>query len=251
MKKLNRKRKRRIIIYILFIILVLLVVFAVRMVRRLTSPGVDTSAGIEYMKNAEADDITSIEQKISQLESQENSGEDTRNAKDKFAGTVVMGDSVTAGFTDYDVLNASSVVSRIGAPLDDLDEQVEQVKGLAPRIIFLALGRDDILAGDDDTETFVEKYTSLVETLKKEVPDAHIFVNSLFPALDSADSSASAIQNLSSYNEALEQICDRQQIGFIDETGILDEKYYEEDGVHFTEEFYSVWADYMAEVAAL
>ena len=122
MKKLNRKRKRRIIIYILFIILVLLVVFAVRMVRRLTSPGVDTSAGIEYMKNAEADDITSIEQKISQLESQENSGEDTRNAKDKFAGTVVMGDSVTAGFTDYDVLNASSVVSRIGAPLDDLDD---------------------------------------------------------------------------------------------------------------------------------
>ena len=35
----------------------------------------------------------------------------------------------------------------IGAPLDDLDQQVEQVKGLAPRIIFLALGRDEILAG--------------------------------------------------------------------------------------------------------
>ena len=28
-------------------------------------------------------------------------------------------------------------------------------------------------------------------------------------------------------------------------------QYYEEDGVHFTEEFYSVWADHMAEVAAL
>lgn len=251
MKKLNRKRKRRIIIYILFIILVFLVIFAVRMIRRLTSPGVDTSAGIEYIKNAEADDITSIEQKISQLESQENGGEDTRNAKDKFAGTVVMGDSVTAGFTEYDVLNASSVVSKMGATLDDLDEQVEQVKGLAPRIIFLALGRDDILAGGGDTETFVENYTTLVETLKKEIPDAHIFVNSVFPVLDSADSGAASLQDVSAYNSALEQICDKQQIGFIDDTGIIDGKYYEEDGVHFTEEFYSVWADYMAEVAAL
>lgn len=250
MKKLNRKRKRRIIIYILIVILVLLVIFAVYMIRRFTSPGMDTSDGIQYIRKAEADDIASIEQKISQLESRENGGEDTRNARDKFAGTVVMGDSVTAGFTEYDVLNASSVVSKMGAALDDLDQEVEQVKGLAPRIIFLALGRDEILA-DGDTETFVENYTALVETLKKEIPDAHIFVNSVFPALDTAEGDSASLQDVSAYNSALEQICDKQQIGFIDDTGIVNSQYYEEDGVHFTEEFYSVWADHMAEVAAL
>ena len=48
-----------------------------------------------------------------------------------------MGDSITEGFSEYDVLNASSVVSKIGVHLNELDEQVQQVKELDPQVIFL------------------------------------------------------------------------------------------------------------------
>ena len=51
-----------------------------------------------------------------------------------------MGDSITEGFTEYDILNTSSVVAKIGVHLDELDEQIKQVKKLSPGIIFLSLG---------------------------------------------------------------------------------------------------------------
>lgn len=55
-----------------------------------------------------------------------------------------MGDSITEGFTEYDILNTSSVVAKIGVHLDELDEQIKQVKKLSPGIIFLSLGMNDV-----------------------------------------------------------------------------------------------------------
>ena len=49
----------------------------------------------------------------------------------------------------------------------------------------------------------------------------------------------------------LRQMCDDLQLGFIDNTDLVQDQYYEEDGVHFKAEFYPLWADRMAEVAAL
>ena len=54
-----------------------------------------------------------------------------------FASTVVMGDSITEGFTAYDVLNANSVVSKIGASLTDLDDQCEKLKEINPQMVFV------------------------------------------------------------------------------------------------------------------
>ena len=53
------------------------------------------------------------------------------------------------------------------------------------------------------------------------------------------------------YNAALEQLCDSQRVGYIDNTGIVEDQYYEEDGIHFNQSFFSVWAENMAEVAVL
>ena len=203
-------------------------------VTRLTSSGADTEEGIAYIKAAEAEDITVIEQKIAQLESQDGGEEDTRSAKEKFASSVVMGDSITEGLVEYDVLSASSVVSKIGVHLDELDDQVAQVKELNPQVIFLTFGMNDIIENGEDTERFRSDYEALVKQIQEEVPDAHIFVNSIFPVLDTAV-----------------EMCTKLQIGFIDNTELVSDRYYEEDGIHFKAEFYPLWADRMAEVASL
>lgn len=39
-----------------------------------------------------------------------------------------MGDSISSGFSEYDVLNASSVVAKRGIQLEGLDEQISQAK---------------------------------------------------------------------------------------------------------------------------
>ena len=220
-------------------------------ITRFTSSGGDTEEGIAYIKAAEAEDITVIEQKIAQLESQDGREEDTRSAKEKFASSVVMGDSITEGLVEYDVLSASSVVSKIGVQLDELDDQVAQVKELNPQVIFLTFGMNDVIEDGEDTAQFRSDYEALVKQIQEEVPDAHIFVNSIFPVLDTAVENEPALERISEYNTVLSEMCTKLQVGFIDNTELVSDQYYEEDGIHFKAEFYPLWADRMAEVASL
>ncbi len=253
MKRISRKRKRKRLLLIgaCALVLILLVILAVQGIRRLTSPRVDTEQGVEYIKAAESEDIATIEQKISQLEQQDGRDDTDRSCKEKFASSVVMGDSITEGFSEYDVLNASSVVSKIGVHLNELDEQVQQVKELDPQVIFLAYGMNDVISTAGDTDQFLEEYETLVDQLREEVPNAHIYVNSIFPVTDSAVKKEPELAQISEYNTALKGMCDEMQVGFIDNTELVEDQYYEEDGVHFKAEFYPIWAERMAEVAAL
>ena len=170
-----------------------------------------------HIKGKESADAKTIEQKINQLEKKDGTGDssDTRSMKERFSGAVVMGDSIAASFTEYDVLNTSSVVAKIGIHFSELDDQIEQAKQLDPQIVFLAYGMNDVTKTNGDVE--------------KE------------PAL----------ANIADYNEKLEAMCEKKQIGYIDNSDIIEDEYYEEDGIHFKANFYPIWAEKMAEVATL
>ena len=250
MKRINKRKKRLLLIGACAAVLILLVILAAWGIRQLVTPKVDTEQGLSYIRAAESEDITTIEQKINQLERQDG-GEDSRSYKEKFASSIVMGDSIAEGFSEYDVLNASSVVSKIGVHLYELEEQVKQAADLNPQVIFLALGMNDVIATAGDTEQFLEQYEAVVAQLREAVPNAHIYVNSIFPVQDSAIEKEPELAQISEYNTVLRQMCDDLQLGFIDNTDLVQDQYYEEDGVHFKAEFYPLWADRMAEVAAL
>lgn len=51
-----------------------------------------------------------------------------------------MGDSISEAFTEYDLLNASSVVAKIGVELDELDDQIKQWQTLTLRLFFFPMG---------------------------------------------------------------------------------------------------------------
>lgn len=251
MKRIRRKTKRRIILGAIAVVAVLLIILIVNGVRSLFGGHPDTSAGVEYIQQEEAGDVAAIEEKISQLEAQDNNGEDTRSLKEKFMGAVVVGDSITEGFAEYDVLNASSVVAQIGVHLTELDDMIAKVKELSPGIVFLSLGMNDVTATNGDTEQFTSEYKAVIEQFQEEVPDAHIFVNSIFPVQDSAASEEAALASIPQYNEALQTLCESMSVGYIDNTDLVQDQYYEQDGIHFKSEFYPIWGENMAEVAAL
>ena len=110
---------------------------------------------------------------------------------------------------------------------------------------------NDVPATNGDTEAFVEEYRAVLEKIQEEVPDAHIFVNSIFPVQDKAVEEEPALEKIPDYNSALAELCDSERIGFIDNSSLVADEYYEEDGIHFKADFYPVWAEHMAEVAAL
>lgn len=252
MKKIKQKTKRKIVFAASILAAALVIVLIVQGVRGLFYKKADTSAGLEYIHGEEKGNITEIEKKIELLEKKDGeAGTGERSLKEKFTGAVIVGDSITEGFTEYDVLNASSVVAKIGVHLDELDEQIKQVKELSPGIIFLALGMNDIEHTNGDADEFSKQYGAVVDKLKKDVPGAHIFVNAIFPVQEKAVKEKPVFTEIENYNEELKALCDKKQIGFIDNSDLVSDEYYEQDGIHFKSAFYPVWAEKMAEVAGL
>ena len=137
MIRIKRKTKRYLILLGLAAAVVILVLLIVHGVRSVLRPDTDTSAGLEYIQQEEAGSVAEIEDKINLLEQQERAeagdSEDTRSVKERFSGAVVIGDSVTQGFSEYDILNTSSVVSKIGVHLYEADELIDQAEALSPR----------------------------------------------------------------------------------------------------------------------
>lgn len=252
-----KKRRRKSVIYCCAAIGVLLLgIVIVEGVQSLSKSKVDTSEGIEFMKQAESADVTKIENKIAKLEekdkSEDRQEEDTdRNYKAIFANSVIMGDSITEAFTEFDILNASSVIAKIGVELDELDDQIAKVEKLNPQTIFLSYGMNDIIATKGDTKEFIKQYDALLKELQKTLPDTKIFVNSIFPVQKQEIEREPSFEKLPDYNEVLRELCDKRQIAFVDNTDLISDRYYEEDGVHFKATFYPYWLNHMAEVASL
>jgi hypothetical protein len=105
-KTIKRKQKLGIRIGVGCALVITVILLAVQGVSNLTKKPVDTSEGIAYIKGKESADAKTIEQKINQLEKKDGTGDssDTRSMKERFSGAVVMGDSIAASFTEYDVL---------------------------------------------------------------------------------------------------------------------------------------------------
>ena len=124
---------------------------------------------------------------------------------------MILGDSVAEGFEEYDILNASSVAAEIGVHLDELDGQISKVKELSPGVLFLYLGMNDVTATNGDVDRFVSEYKSVLDRLREEVPDAHIFVNSIFPVQEKALEEEPLLEKIPEYNDALKELCETFQ----------------------------------------
>ena len=252
MIKIKRRTKRYLIISGMIAAVIILAVLIVHGVGSLVRGDTDTSAGLEYIKQEESGSVAEIEAKINLLEKQDGEeGEDTRSIREKFNGAVVVGDSIAQGFTEFDVLNTSSVVSKIGVHLYELDDLISQVKEISPGTVFLAMGMNDLSATEGNVDESISQYAEVLKKVAEEVPDANVFVNSIFPAQENAIEDDPYLEHISEYNTALKELCDSRGIGFIDNTNLVEDKYYEEDGLHFKADFYPLWAEHMAEVAAL
>lgn len=255
MKQYNkRKNRRKIEVYSRIaatgVVAAILVVIGVRLSNK--HENAEISVGIKYIESNEKKDVASVETKIERVEAKEKEEAykaGTISLKEMFASTVVMGDSITEGFTAYDVLNANSVVSKIGASLTDLDDQCEKLKEINPQMVFVSYGMNDVINTNGDTDRFIKQYKELITKIQKEVPDTKILINSIFPVQQSAIAEKPVLANISKYNEALQKMCDELQIAYVDNTDLVKDEYYDEDGIHFVSEFYPIWADHMVEVS--
>ena len=100
----RKKKISRIYIGAGCITVLILLGVVIHGVKQFTAENADTKKGIEYIQSKENEEVKVIEQKIASLEAKDPASGDTeRSLKDRFSGAVVMGDSISSGFSDNSI----------------------------------------------------------------------------------------------------------------------------------------------------
>ena len=148
-------------------------------------------------------------------------------------------------------LDTSKVVAEKGMHLDQTGDLIRTAAELKPEVLFLALGLNDISGTDGDTDAFIEKYKAVLANVREQMPDAVLYINCVLPVSTQKEEEEPVYAKIPDYNTALKAMCDEEGITFIDNTEIVKDEYYEQDGEHMKAEYYPIWAEHMAEVAGI
>lgn len=241
---MNKNRK-----WIFIVASAVLLVLAIVLIRGLWDPNSEEKKkGIDYLKQLETQDMETVEKNVKKVK-KEAQAQAMENGElsvwAQFSDYAIFGDSRSVGFTFYEFLDSQRVMAEAGLTLADIPTYLEQMKTLNPSYMILCTGINDVSIGYWPTaEEYVEAYDETMNTLMKELPDTHIYVNSIFPAQDPAFDKSALWRNIPEYNEAVKAWCEEKGYSYIDNTQVFEEHkdLYDIDGIHFQKDFYEYWA---------
>lgn len=182
-----------------------------------------------------------------------------------FTDALFIGDSRTVGLQEYSTVSQADYYAATGltvykaleskfVTLDGMEDKLTLEEALSKRKygkIYIMLGINEM--GTGTVDTFIEKYTEIIDTIRELQPEALIFIQGIMQ-VTTAYSEASDyihIQDIAERNERLELLADGRQILYLDinpllcdENGGLHEV-YTSDGVHLKADFMFVWVDFL------
>ncbi|MEG0109158.1 MAG: GDSL-type esterase/lipase family protein [Lachnospiraceae bacterium] len=247
----RKKKVKRIIIFSGGVIVVLLAILVVNFgINKWIGDHVDTTEGVKIIKQLEHTDIKDFETKIQGLEEKEQE-QANKPLNERFAGSVILGDSITQGFSEFEVLDSSIIIADIGVRLTGVEEELSKAEELNPTYVFLCYGENDVKATKGDTAVFKQQYKNVIERLKQSLPNANIYINSVLPVKQKQIDIEPSYAEVPKYNKTLQELCIEEKVTFIDNTELVQDEFYESDGIHQMIDYYPIWAKHMAEVAGI
>ncbi len=213
------------------------------------SKGIDTKEGVSAVMAMNAADVNDIEDEIrhekavykaKQAESKAVSG-GVNTLAAMFDDVLIVGDSLMEAIEVYNILPDKTVEAKVGASLADLKESVDTITAQNPQYIVLHYGCNQI-GVKDKAKDFCDDYASIIGIIKKKLPEAHIYVDSIFPVGDRAYKQNSYLKNIDYYNTYIKKMCKDTGVTFIDCDKIWDgigTEYYDGDDIHPKYEFYT------------
>ncbi|MDY5021388.1 MAG: GDSL-type esterase/lipase family protein [Blautia sp.] len=271
---MNRKNNKRSAFRISFVVIPAAVIAGAGIIafcvwRPSSHQDIACQENVARLEQLETSDISSIEKQLQELKQQNNeealsamqedissgSGSVLSNVeiRQKFQGTVIIGDSITESIMEYGFLDTDVVISKRGLSIADADEQLDTAISLYPSCVFLAFGSNDLELYDGNVEPFKEAYKTQVSKLQSSLPDVPVYINGILPLQDVAIAQNDALSHYPEFNAALEELCTELGCTFIDNSFIVENNpsMYEPDGEHVIMDFYPLWLTYMAEMAGL
>lgn len=201
--------------------------------------------GVSKLKELETKDISQIESEIKNINNKNTINEspivNNDNLKEIFNGTVFMGDSLTEPLSFYNILNEDSVLGIKGRDVIKAKKNdIGTLKSLNPKNIVMMYGMNDLLLFNNSKE-FRKNYENLINEVKKELPNSEIYINSVFPVSNKAIAKEQGLSKVNDFNNELKEMCNVNNIKFIDTTSMVKEDFYEPDGIHMKANFYTPW----------
>lgn len=201
--------------------------------------------GVIKLKALEAKDISQIESEVKNINNKntlnENPTVNNGDLKEIFNGTVFMGDSLTEPLSFYNILDEDSVLGIKGRDVIKAKKNdLGTLKSLNPKKIVMMYGMNDLLLFNNSKE-FRKNYESLINEVKEELPNVEIYINSVFPVTNKAIAKEQGLSKVNDFNNELKEMCNANNIKFIDTTSMVKEDFYEPDGVHMKANFYTPW----------
>lgn len=169
--------------------------------------------------------------------------------KNIFKDDVFLGDSQTEALSAYDILSETSVVAKKGKTTTLALGDVQTVKNLNPKRVFILFGLND-LENFDDLNQFMDSYKKLLDSLHQNIPNAKLYVNSVLPARSDIEASNKSLtaDRINNSNKMIMQLCKDENAQYIDISYILidNPNLFEPDGQHPQFSFYKVWLSKLA-----
>jgi lysophospholipase L1-like esterase len=185
--------------------------------------------------------------------------------KDYFNDALFVGDSITSGFTIYDMFYGFNAIYKVGVnPMTATTTaftttstgreltMTEAVRYYNPRKLYIMLGTNGINWAS--SEELLSGYKDLIVLLKNENPDCAIIVQSIPPVSKwvALERPSFTKESFDTYNAGLKKLSMEMGIYFLDinaafttEDGYLSSDYAAPDGIHFGYGGYQRWYDYL------
>ena len=199
------------------------------------------SAGVSYIKEQEARDISGVDRGLRMRVSMEAlEGMNVWEKLDYF-DTYIMGDSRTAVFI-WSGMNPDHVWAENSTTIKWIEEKADLIENAKPGNLVLSFGMNDLGMYEFDpdnywetAEDYVEAYKYYIDLIREVSPQTNIYINSIIPALEAGIERQPRWALAPEWNAALKEFCDGYDVGFIDVDYIADEygDYFEDDGAHF------------------
>lgn len=180
-----------------------------------------------------------------------------------FQRCVFVGDSITVGLSDYQLVPMKNVIAEVGMNIEKINTETMQTAygettvldaliQAEPENIYIMLGSNGIAWLS--LEEMIGEYSEFTDGIKTNLPDSNIYILSIPPVTEGREEAEDPIlnTNIDEYNSMLLDLANKNGYYYVDinselkgEDGKFPEEYAADDGMHFNKTTYDLMLDYI------
>ena len=190
--------------------------------------------------------LASLREQVRTLDIALFSPEELASWRRRFDNAVFIGDSLTQAFISYGFFDEDHVKYKRSASISQLDEQIQAAIDRLPDTVIFFTGLNDVSFFINDPTQYYEAYLEKVNQVHSALPNAQIFVISLLPCSDALAASDYHLARSPEFDAQLKRLDPSSPARYLDCHWLVRQELYLDDGIHFTESFYTLLIQYLA-----